>query len=320
MASLIRTLNAFLPFTNPSTPILQDVIHTIVLCTFLWFAPQIEWKDLRGRVLGRKVEQNEAEQLDGALGEEVEGAEVMEEQAEAEQFGQEDRAGDAIPDEAAFAPPPDFENADEAGPVNPTRRNANSTREVGAKKAKSLAKRNQQRAYNEFLREQGEAERAEWARDSKEREEKLEQQRAERAAREQVIKDKERKEREGRKIREGEERREELDAVRDAGEILREGLVEDGFVRCEDLARRVNRDVEWVEKLVRREGVLGVRDVDGKREVTLLTKRGFVVRISEDMMRVAYERAAVKGAKGDGRVSWEDLGGVIQKVVTERVS
>lgn len=328
MASLIRLVNAFLPFTNPATPVLQDVVHLAVLCTFLWFAPKIEWRDLKGRVLG--WERVGEEEVEGAQNEGV---------AEGEGGGLEGEANaepelpdqpNHQPNDAVFPPPgldeggfDGFGGQDEAGPANPhqpPRRAENHNREVGAKKAKSLARRNQQRAYNEFLREQGEAERAEWARDAKERAEKLEEERAKRVAREQKIKDKERKEREVRKMREEEERREELDAIRDAGEIIREGLEVDGFVRCEDLARKVQRDNTWVERLIRREGVLGIRYVDEKREVTMLTARGFVVRVNDDMMKIAYERAAVKAAKGDGRIGWVDLGSVIQRVLTDRDS
>ncbi|RDI83204.1 hypothetical protein Vi05172_g6929 [Venturia inaequalis] len=331
MASLIRLINAFLPFTNPATPVLQDIIHLAVLCTFLWFAPKIEWRDLRGRVLGRGREEieNVVEVENEGVGV-VDGGGVEEEgNAEPEQWNQPNEPDQPNqPDEPVFPPPgidgvgnEGFGGQDEAGPANPhqpPRRTANHNKEVGAKKAKSLARRNQQRAYNEFLREQGEAERAEWARDAKEREEKVEEERAKRVAREQKIKDKERKEREGRKMKEEEERRDELDAVRDAGEIVREGLEVDGFVKCEDLAKRVRRDNAWVERLIRREGILGVRFVDGKREVTMLTARGFVVRVKEDMMKIAYKRAAAKATKGDGKIGWDDLGSAIQRVVTDR--
>jgi predicted flap endonuclease-1-like 5' DNA nuclease len=262
---------------------------------------------------------------DGAVEDAQNELEAEARDVEMEDFVQRQGARNPVPDQpmdAAF-PPPVFEpeRDDEAGPANPNqppRRNANNTREVGAKKAKSLARRNQQRAYNEFVREQGEAQRAEWARDAKEREEKLEEGRSKRAENERRIKENEQKEREIRKLRAEEERREELDAIRDAGEIVREGLEVDGFVRCEDLARRVHRDTAWVQNLVRREGVLGLKNVEGKREVVLLTARGFIVRVTEDIMRMAYQRAVLKGAKNSGRVSWEDLGSVIQKLVTER--
>lgn len=323
MAALKRTLDALLPFTNPATPIWQDVIHTLVLFTFLWFAPKIDWTDWRGRVLGSRHEQdNEAEEVVEAQSQPHIVIDEAEGEIDGQQFDQVDGAPDQ-PTEAVF-PPPNFENGhghDDAGPADPyqpPRRVANNSREVGAKKAKSLARRNQQRAYNEFLREQGEAERAEWARDATEREEKLEEERAKRVAREQNIKEKERKEREVRKVKEEEERREELDAIRDGGEVLREGLEVDGFVRCEDLAKKVQRDVAWVEGLVKRYGVLGIREVNGKKEVTMLTARGFVVRVNEDLMKMAYERAAIKSAKGDVKITWNDFGSVIQKVVTER--
>ncbi|QDS77611.1 hypothetical protein FKW77_002308 [Venturia effusa] len=327
MASLIRLLNAILPFTNPATPVLQDLVHLAVLCTFLWFAPKIEWRDLRERVLGRKRAVEGVEGVENVVDAVVVeggggGDEVV---AEPEQPDQPNE-----PVEPVFPPPGTdgegfggLEGQNEAGPANlhqPPRRAANHSREVGAKKAKSLARRNQQRAYNEFLREQGEAERAEWARDAKEREEKLEEERVKRVAREQKIKDKERKERESRKTREEEERRQELDAVKEVGKTVREGLEVDGFVRIEDLARKVLRDNAWVERVIKSEGVLGVGSVNGKKVVTMLTARGFVVRVDEDMMKSAYGRAAVKAAKGDGKITWNALGSMIQKTITDRPS
>lgn len=40
----ITLLNFLLPFTKPGTPILQDLVHTAILCGTLYYGPQIaEW-------------------------------------------------------------------------------------------------------------------------------------------------------------------------------------------------------------------------------------------------------------------------------------
>ena len=48
LSSPYRILNVLLPFTKAGTPLYQDVLHTAVLCTLLYFAPHyLEVKERR---------------------------------------------------------------------------------------------------------------------------------------------------------------------------------------------------------------------------------------------------------------------------------
>jgi len=119
------------------------------------------------------------------------------------------------------------------------RRQRDPNRVVGAKKAKSLARRDQRRSYNEFMRQQGNLQRA---RERRLEEVEREEQRGVREERERVEREiEERKERERRERREREEgeRRREVEDVRRVVEIVQgEGVggegVEDGGGRGEE--------------------------------------------------------------------------------------
>lgn len=213
----------------------------------------------------------------------------------------------------------DAEAEAEAGPANgqPVRRR-DQNRDVGAKKAKSLARRNQQRAYNEFLREQGEAERAEWARDAKEREEEARAERERRAVAEAKIQERERRAREERKTREEMERKSEIEACRKAVVLVTDALEEGGAISVDEVAKSAGKNKAWVQKLAAVEGILGTKDVDGKKQVTILTARGWIVRIDQDLMSDVYSKAAKWNGKSDGKVTWEHLGRVVQETLRNR--
>ena len=49
----------------------------------------------------------------------------------------------------------------------------------------------------------------------------------------------------------------------------------------------------------------------------MLTGQGWVVRIDEDVMKQAYQRAARWKGNGDGKVSWEQLGRIIQETLRD---
>jgi hypothetical protein len=331
MTSLFRAFNALLPFTDPSTPLWRDIFHTLILCTFLYVAPSLHLERVFDGSWRRKTE---------AVDTTVPGRVNIEEPPEQDNVQQEtaDREQEpAIVDEAVnipelrpverdaapFPPPPNFQipeqdqDEPEAGPVNgqPARRR-DPNREVGAKKAKSLARRNQQRAYNEFLREQGEAERAEWARDAAKREEELRVEKERRMVVEAQIQERERRARVEKKEREERERREELEAVRNAVNSIADALEESNAVQIGEIAKLAKRDTSWAEQLVKKEGVLGTKSVDGKKQVIMLTRQGWIVKVDQDAMREAYQRAATW--KGDGKVSWEQFGRIVQETLRDR--
>jgi predicted flap endonuclease-1-like 5' DNA nuclease len=166
-----------------------------------------------------------------------------------------------------------------------------------------------QRAVDESTAKQREQEVAA----EQERRAKVEAEIVERAQRERI----ERREREAR------EREEEVQAIQAAGKMLREELPGRGMVELGAVGESVGRDVEWVEELVRREGMLGVVVVDGKKVLTMMTGRGWLVKIDEDTMEDFYSRVASTAYKAsdDGSrssIGWEELGGILQKLLRSR--
>jgi hypothetical protein len=333
MTSLFRAVNTLLPFTNPSTPLWRDIFHTLVLCTFLYVAPSLHLERILDGVWRQSPEPTIIEEHDEApMVQEVE-EEIPALEQEPGVLGELDdvppeRPGEEFPAPGIEIPagvdfqfPEQDQNQEEveAGPANgqPARRR-DPNREVGAKKAKSLARRNQQRAYNEFMREQGEAERAEWARDAAKREEELKAEKERRIAVETQILERERKARMQRKEKEERERREELEAARKAVDFITEALEESSAVRIEAVANYSKKSESWAGQLVKKEGVLGTKLVEGRTQITMLTGQGWVVRVDEAAMKEAYQRAANWTGKDDGKVSWEQFGRILQETLRDR--
>jgi vacuolar-type H+-ATPase subunit I/STV1 len=204
----------------------------------------------------------------------------------------------------------------EAGPANPHQpRPRNENREVGAKKAKAIARRNQQRAYNEFMREQGDAQRAEWARDEAERQKQVAADQERRRAVDDQVREKERKEREARKAHAEAERQAELEAIKTAARMIEERLAENNFISIAEVKKAVKRDDAWIQELAKREGILGSKSKDGQKSVVLLTKSGWLVRVSAAMMNNVYTEAEAACARGDGKVTWHAIGRLVQNMV-----
>jgi chemotaxis protein histidine kinase CheA len=183
---------------------------------------------------------------------------------------------------------------------------------VGAKKAKSIARRNQQRAYNEFVREQGEAQRAEWAQEEEKRKEEFKAERERRAAVDTKVKEKERQEREARKAREEAARLGEQEAASSAIQLVEERLAQKGIISIREVAGTVERDIEWVQQLVRREGMLGIRIEDDVKQVVMLTKSGWLARICSRAMGHAYQEAVASCSRSEGRIIWDEFGRLVQ--------
>ena len=172
----ITLLNFLLPFTKPGTPILQDLVHTAILCGTLYYGPQIaEWYNAQQSTQAEQQGQgqngtaHEAEDVGTApqhIPQHIPAAEGAEDAAPGDhnafqaQIEDEDEAplpqpGPADPQNdapAAFAPAQEAE----AGPANANERPraTPANRAVGAKKAKSLARKDQRRAYHEFHRQE----------------------------------------------------------------------------------------------------------------------------------------------------------------------
>ncbi|KAI9750199.1 MAG: nucleolar DEAD-box protein required for synthesis of 60S ribosomal subunit [Chaenotheca gracillima] len=334
ISRLQRLINVFLPFTRPETPLLQDVLHTVVLCTLLWYAPQI---------LERRIEndgQNSTQQRDGdslpprdlQRDLPVRDDQGRREDPPAPPVLHEDDGlfipaeEDDIDPAAAVAPHAAFEDdipdprpgpaeAPAAGPGPASVRSQN----VGKKKAASLARKDQKRAYHEFMRSQGEAQRAREREEASTLEEEREVERARRAKLEEAVESRKRVEREKKRVEEKRLREEEIQRRKRAVELLRRGLTNEGGIA--DL-RAVARDVGGgidegtVVALGRAEGLVGGGWRAG--ELVICTETGYAVRVSEDDLWGA--RARLVDSEESGIVEWADMNKALQEVVRSRTT
>lgn len=209
--------------------------------------------------------------------------------------------------------------ANEAGPADPAMVNMAAQRNVGAKKAKSLARRDQRRAYHEFQRAQGEAQRARDAEGAAEREAVLAAERERRRAVEAELEVKKAKERENRKKQDRKEREEELLRRERAVALVKQGLAERKMCNVFDVVKDVGgADIDelWVERILNANALLGKRD-DGS--FTIITGTGWIVRVTDDDLRAAYEKAAEPGLGDEnGKIAYEELGALLEEVLKER--
>lgn len=337
MAAIQKGINKLLPFTDPTTPIWRDILHSVVLCTFLYFAPQIQWQKLidlaKGKVTTEHEGRGQAEteppveprqHLNNDA--EADAQEADEDQADDEEEPQEGR-------QALFNLDPaqalglDDDNGGE-GPADPQQhqpRPRDPSRAVGAKKAKSIARRDRVRAYNEFLRSQGEAQRAQDAEGAEEREMELKAERIRREKAERKIEEAKIKERVKRKEQLEAERAKEEDDRRKVRQMVTSAFNEGRMaVSLQSLAKEVKRSTDWVADLLKREGVLGKKtDSSSGRQtttLTMITQSGWLVRIDEMIMRNIYAKAEQQcnDEDSDGKLSWQDMGKLLAQELTAR--
>lgn len=313
MASLVQVFNRLLPFATPGTPLLQDLVHLAAVCALLYFAPQLQER-LRRR--------------DNA---EAEGSLAPLDDSTLDEVGQ-DRdnlnidedvplpAGDEEEDDAADLPDDIDDEGDhnddptegQAGPAQ--RPDLPAARDVGAKKARSIARRDQRRAYHEFQRSQGEAQRALDAEGAKEREAALTAERERRKAVEAAIEVKKVKDREERREKDRRDRAAEMQRRDSAVEIVKEALRAGSACDLWKVAEVVggDADADWVERLLKATGFLGMKD----GVLTTVTAKGWVVRVGADDMKNVYTMAIQQDAGNhDGEVSYDVLGGLLEKVL-----
>lgn len=284
--AFLSFFNRLLPFATPGTPVLQDIIHLAAICALLYYGPVIQDR------LQAREEPATADTAGEAAEERVEGRDQPQEQP-AEPVGTKQRADDG--DDIGDAAPPDQDelpdgaNDDiaegQAGPARapliPDQRN------VGAKKAKALARRDQRRAYHEFQRSRGEAQRARDAEGADEREKAQAAERERRRAAEAALEAKKAKEREERRAKEDAERALEQRRREQAVELVRSRLESDRRCDLFRVAREVGvDDEEWVERVINASGMIGRR----KDEMTMITDVGWAVRVTAGEMQRVYER------------------------------
>lgn len=317
MASILGLVNRLLPFATPGTPLLQDLVHLGAICTLLYYAPQIQhWAQSQQPENG-----THDFPLPDHAAQETDEPDVPGNHEPRQAFVEDDNADQPAPannlendednDQDDLNADPDIQEG-QAGPANtPAHRN------LGAKKAKSLARKDQRRAYNEFMRSQGDAQRAEEAKGAVEREAALAVERERRKAAAAVVEAKKAKEREQKREAERKQREEELRARELALGLVRDALEDQGMCDLFKVARQVGgeADEEWVERILRASDLVGMRD----GVLTMITSVGWAVRVTQQDVRQLYENAAVQDVSDEsGAISYEQLGGMFEKVLKER--
>lgn len=198
----------------------------------------------------------------------------------------------------------DEADANAAGPANPTPRPRRTPKKLGAKKLKSLERRDRHRAYHEWLRGQSEMRNAELAsREEEDREIAFENARR-RAVEEERIMAKKEKEREERVALEERKVREEREAVESVVEAVRGRKV----VELDVVAKKVKREREWVEAVLRRE-VLAKKAEEG--EMRMILSRKWVclgAQETKKFWQVVEEK---------GRMDWTEMGKVFEEILEE---
>ncbi|KAF2266479.1 hypothetical protein CC78DRAFT_531591 [Lojkania enalia] len=321
-----RLLNLLLPFTDPSTPLIQDLLHTLIICSTLYFGPQL--------VELYKSRQNRSGFPDPVPYDEEPAADPTNDLPIDENFVlQPDTDDEVEPPPHAPTPPPGqgpaawpadaqipFPEHEQGEPANigdrphPTPAN----RVVGAKKAKSLARKDQRRAYHEFHRQQAEMRRAEEAKDAPAREAALEAERKRRAEVEKEIQERERAERERKKEEERREHVEERERRERVIRIMKEELEAKGAVDLVDLAWHEGKDALWIERLTRASGLLAQSAKAEPGAHIMITAGGWLVRIDAQLMREAYTEAVSLGNKNEGKVSFAEFGDILESAVRAR--
>lgn len=320
MASIIGFLNRFLPFATPGTPLLQDLIHLGAICTLLYYAPQIQhWAQEQQVLAGAPAGNLDNNEVHVANAPPMPHNEEPREPA----FADDNADQHAAPDDFENVPNDNFEaerahvdiEEGQPGPAGPA--NVPTHRNVGAKKAKSLARKDQRRAYNEFMRSQGDAQRAEEAKDAAEREATLAVERERRKAAAAALEAKKTKEREQKREAERKQREEEIRCRELAITLVREALDAQRLCDLFKVARQVGGDVdeEWVERIIRSSDLIGMRN----GVLTMITSVGWAVRVSQQDVRQLYENAAVQDISDEsGAVTYDQLGSLFETILKER--
>lgn len=330
----VSLLNFLLPFTKPGTPLVQDLVHTAILCGTLYYAPQIaEWYNVRRhQETPNGTAENEETIHQPGIDPEPEPAPR---QRERENLHLDERLvlqpsddEDENPVPPPLAPTPPFQQNiqqppaphDPAeGPANPNPngpRNTPANRTVGAKKAKSLARKDQRRAYHEFHRQEAELRRLREQEGAEEREAELAAEKERRARIEADIAAKEREERVRRKEEERRELEEEQERRERVIERVRREVRQRGYVDLLEEGRKEGKDRLWVTRLMKASGLLSQLTMTGSK--VMITGDGWLVKVDQEIMAQAYKDAEAFGAKHGGKVGFEDLGGFMERAVRAR--
>jgi len=297
---LLTIFNYLLPFTIPGTSLLQDLIHLFVLCTLLYYAPQFH-SLIKLRL--DKIKNNQPIQRQ-VINPEVE------QQAELQN-------NVAVPVQQPV-------NAENIENIEQPDGNVNNVqpiiqRAVGAKKAKSLAKKDQRRAHNEFIRAQSEAQKTQDEVTKVEREAVLELEKKRRNEVESQLRSQQLQDREEKRLKEIKTRQEDIRRKEIVLNILRDRLRERKWVNLQKVVENVNgwtSGVEGLERLIRAEGILGEeRNFNGDiTQITIMTEKKMVVRIHSNDMEKYFVRIQSQMSE-KGLLDLNIAGKVLQDIV-----
>lgn len=324
MASVLSVTNRLLPFATPGTPLLQDILHLTALCVLLYFAPQIQHRLQTWRAKNViREEPEEAAQNDPVDGTREMHPEVHQQAPNPGQNIQDlDDQGNVL-NNIENAPGQDF-----APNLNDAAEDRQSgfggepdtippQRNVGAKKAKSLARKDQRRAYNEFMRSQGDAQRAMDAEGAQEREAALAAEKERRRLAEKELDFRKAKEREAKREREEQQRKENARLTDLVLSTVRDELDSRRMCNLFQVAELIGDDVdeEWIETVLRASGMVGKKG----DTMTTITEMGWVVRVTVEDMAALY-KAAVAADLGDddGRIPNEALGALLESLLKQQ--
>lgn len=87
------------------------------------------------------------------------------------------------------------------------------------------------------------------------------------------------------------------------------------MVELARIVEQVGRDATWVETMIRKEGILGLKIEDERKTLTMLTGKGWVVRVDEGSMAELYKLASTHNGSSSGKVGWSELGGLLEQIL-----
>jgi hypothetical protein len=362
---LISAINTLIPFADASRPIWIDIIYSLVLCTALWLGPQLQeyFQKFSRQAQAEHTDENNQDERDArraneTMEERLRFRELMND-SELSNHSEDDDSDAPIldVDDAAFqaflahqpgpanpVPAPLFDEEqqeEELPPQQPVReqligpnglppgqqpRLRDPNRHVGAKKARSLARRQQVRAYHEFVREQSDMQRAQDASTKDQRDAAAQAERDRRKAVEEKIRREEAIQRETRREAERLKREEEARKVREMKSMLAEELEKGKLVSVRELARRVSMTEEWVIQTVKLEGLLGEKkSAVGTKVLVMLVGEAsgegpLLVRVDEqDVQEMYNEVTKQRGSEGNaGFVNGAELGTILSRIIMRR--
>lgn len=339
---IFRFINILLPFTRPGTPLLQDIAHTALVCALLYYAPRyFERQQQRQGLKGQEAHSTNDVKKTSSESRANDGAEEHADNHTRNHESNINNGNDLLPREEvetdsdhddlddetnmeAFPGVPNQHLPEADNPhhnANPQQQqNLPNPRVVSTKKARSIARRSQRRAYNEFLRSQGDAARAAAASEATQHEASASLERARRSAADAAA-----------ELRLSEERqaRKELALAKAAKDesrtqmvvtIVKKRLLDVGLVDIEkDVLEFVDElNVEKVEKIIRAAGIERTRLEDKQMVSTIILKSKYIVNLDEDLMREVYNVAATRTDQDLGKVTWAQLGSILESLIMMR--